>query len=83
MLGIVYTSVNFLEDFFMFYLSKDKSKILDGRKLTVGYIYNGKFSQSQRNANDEPCCKDYTNGLTAMQLEHISELLQRSTGQFI
>ena len=38
----------------MFYLSKDKSKILD-----------------------------YTDrGLTAMQLEHISELLQKSTGQF-
>ncbi len=67
----------------MFYLSKDKRKILDGRKLTVGYIYNGKFSQSQRSANDEPCYKDYTNGLTAMQLEHISELLQKSTGQFI
>jgi len=76
--------MKFLEDFFMFYLSKDKSKILDGRKLTVGYIYNGKFSQAQRSVKDEPCCTDYTeNGLTAMQLEHISELLQKSTGQFI
>jgi hypothetical protein len=68
----------------MFYLSKDKSKILDGRKLVVGYIRGGNFSQTQRNAKDEPCCKDYTDrGLTAMQLEHISELLQKSTGQFI
>jgi hypothetical protein len=67
----------------MFYLSKDKSKILDGRELTVGYIYNGRFSQTQRNVGDEPCCADYTeHGLTAMELEHISELLQRSAGQF-
>ena len=68
----------------MFYLSKDKSTILDGRRLTVGYVYNGRYSQTQRGVKGEPCCKDYTDhGLTAMQLEHISELLQKSTGQFI
>ena len=68
----------------MFYLSKDKSRVLDGRRLTVGYIYDGKFSQIQRTEKDEPCCVEYLeDGLTAMQLEHISELLQRSTGKFI
>ena len=67
----------------MFYLSKDKSKILDGRKLTVGYIHEGRFTQRQRSEADEPCCQDYVNGLSPQQLEQISELLQRVTKTFI
>jgi len=67
----------------MFYLSKDKKTILDGRRLTVGYIYEGRFSQLQKDIRDEPCCKDYMEGLSASELEQISELLQKVSRRFI
>jgi hypothetical protein len=67
----------------MFYLSKDEKSVLDGRKLTVGYIYNGRFSQKRKRETDDPCCQDYVDGLSARELEQISELLQKASNRFI
>lgn len=63
----------------MFYLSKDKVRVVDTFGDTVGYIVNGKFCQATKQEEkikkpDAP----YMNGLSPRELEQISELMQRS-----
>lgn len=53
----------------MFTLSGNK--VLDSYGNVVGQVKEGKFSQNL-------CSAHYANGLTAMELERISETIQRS-----
>lgn len=66
----------------MFYLSEDKSVVLDSQGAVVGYYQNGKFCQVRRQRNNasawlEKCDKVYANGLSPIELEQVSELIQR------
>jgi hypothetical protein len=67
----------------MFYLSDDKMVIKDFFGSKVGYFVDGKFCQVFRKKNNkaELCDEPYLNGLSPMELEQISELLQRSTSK--
>lgn len=57
----------------MFYLSKDNTKILDSQQKIVGFITKaGKFTQTQSG-----CDYIYKDGLCSMELEQVSEILQR------
>jgi hypothetical protein len=63
----------------MFYLSKDKAKVVDTFGDIVGYIIDGKFCQSAREeANIKKPDAPYMKGLSPRELEQISELMQRS-----
>ena len=55
----------------MYRLTKDKTKIVDYNNKIVGFIVDGRFTQHQ-------CDKFYRVGLTAMELEQISETMQRN-----
>lgn len=55
----------------MYKISKDKNKVLDYNNRIVGFIVNGRFTQYR-------CDQFYHVGLTPMELEKISELMQRS-----
>jgi hypothetical protein len=55
----------------MYTLSKDKTKIVDYKNRIVGFIIDGRFTQYR-------CDKFYRVGLTPIELEKISELMQRS-----
>jgi hypothetical protein len=58
----------------MFYLDKKRQLVLDASKEIVGVIKDGKFRQ------DSPqVFKFYGGGLTATQLEQVSEAMQRVT----
>ena len=58
----------------MFYLDKKRQLVLDASKEVVGIIRDGKFSQ------DSPMVFSYyRGGLTATQLEQVSEAIQRVT----
>ena len=58
----------------MFYLDKKRQLVLDASKEVVGVIRDGKFSQ------DSPMVFNYyRGGLTATQLEQVSEAIQRVT----
>ena len=58
----------------MFYLDKKRQLVLDASKEIVGVVRNGKFSQ------DSPqVFSFYKGGLTATQLEQVSEAMQRVT----
>lgn len=68
----------------MFYLSEDKTVVLDSLGAIVGYYQYGKFCQVRKNKNQdktwlEKCDKIYSNGLSPIELEQVSELLQRKT----
>jgi hypothetical protein len=54
----------------MWRLSKDKTKVLDYDNRIVGFIIDGRFTQYK-------CDKFYRVGLTPMELEKISEIMQR------
>ena len=56
----------------MFKLDKSKKKVLDSSNRVVGYIANSHFTQ---NGLIDPA---YQSGLTALDLEQISETMQRS-----
>jgi hypothetical protein len=56
----------------MFKLDKSKRKLLDSSNRIVGYVMNGRFTQL---GLIDPA---YHNGLTAIELEQISEAMQRS-----
>lgn len=62
----------------MFYLDKTVIKDFFGSK--VGYFVNGKFCQVLKKKNSKPelCDEPYTDGLSPMELEQVSELLQRN-----
>lgn len=68
----------------MFYLSDDKKTIKDFFGDKVGYIVNGKFCQvlkKKLNSFSNEChwCDEpYSEGLSPMELEQVSELLQRA-----
>ena len=55
----------------MYSLTKDKTKIVDYKNRIVGFIIDGRFTQYQ-------CDKFYRVGLTPIELEKISEIMQRS-----
>jgi len=63
----------------MFYLSEDKKTVIDSFGDKVGFYKNGKFCQvfREKNKKTEVCDKHYMNGLSPIQLEQVSELLQR------
>jgi hypothetical protein len=56
----------------MFKLDKSKRKMLDSSDRVVGYVINGYFTQ---NGLIDP---SYQSGLTALELEQLSEAMQRS-----
>lgn len=58
----------------MFYLDKKRQLILDASKEIVGVIREGKFNQSSPEV-----FSFYRGGLTATQLEQVSEAMQRVT----
>lgn len=62
----------------MFYL-KDKKIIVDSFGDKVGFFVNGKFCQILRQKNNKPIVADnrYSEGLSPMELEQVSELLQK------
>lgn len=64
----------------MFYLDKDNKTVVDSFGDKVGFVTNGKFCQvyRQKNQKTELCDKPYANGLSPMQLEQVSELIQRA-----
>ena len=55
----------------MYKLSKDKTKIVDFQNKVVGFIIDERFTQYK-------CDKQYHIGLTPLELEKISELMQNS-----
>lgn len=67
----------------MFYLSEDKKVVKDSFGDIVGYVNNGKFTQIIRGQQfniksiKKDCDTPYLNGLTPLEMEQISELLQR------
>ncbi len=63
----------------MFYLSKDKRIITDSFGDKVGFFVNGKFSQVLKEKNQKPVLADtrYASGLSPLELEQVSELLQK------
>ena len=62
----------------MFYLSKDKKIVMDSFGDKVGFLQDGKFSQilKQKNKNLIFADSRYENGLSPMEMEQVSELLQ-------
>lgn len=55
----------------MYKLTKDKTKIVDYNNKVVGFIIEGRFTQYR-------CDPSYRIGLTPMELEKISEIMQRN-----
>ena len=55
----------------MYYMKKDKTAIVDYNYKIVGFIIKGRFTQYR-------CDVEYRIGLTPMELEKISELIQRN-----
>ena len=55
----------------MYYMKKDKTAIVDYNDKIVGFIIKGRFTQYR-------CDVEYRIGLTPMELEKISELIQRN-----
>ena len=55
----------------MYYMNKEKTAIVDYNNKVVGFIIKGRFTQYR-------CDIEYRIGLTPMELEKISELIQRS-----
>lgn len=62
----------------MFYL-KDKKIIVDSFGDKVGFFVDGKFCQILRQKNNKPVVADhrYSEGLSPIELEQVSELLQK------
>lgn len=54
----------------MYRLTKDRKKIVDYENRVVGFIIDGRFTQYM-------CDKFYRVGLTPLELEKISEIMQR------
>lgn len=63
----------------MFYLSEDKKIVKDSFGDKVGFFINGKFCQVLRQKNQKPvlCDSRYADGLSPLEMEQVSELLQR------
>lgn len=63
----------------MFYLSKDRRTITDSFGDKVGFFIDGKFSQVLKQKNQKLLLADtrYESGLSPIELEQISELLQK------
>lgn len=55
----------------MYKITNDKKKIVDYNNRVVGFIVDGRFTQYR-------CDKFYRIGLTPIELEKISEIMQRS-----
>lgn len=64
----------------MFYL-KNKNLVVDGAKKVVGFISNKRFTQDDFVFDNSGKCGkvdiQYRDGLSPLELEQISELLQR------
>jgi hypothetical protein len=62
----------------MFYL-RDKKIIVDSFGDKVGFFVNGKFCQILKQKNSKPVSADirYAEGLSPIELEQVSELLQK------
>jgi hypothetical protein len=55
----------------MYKITSDKTKVVDYNNRVVGFIIDGRFTQYR-------CDKFYRVGLTPMELEKISEIMQRN-----
>jgi hypothetical protein len=55
----------------MYKITSDKTKVVDYNNRVVGFIIEGRFTQYR-------CDKFYRVGLTPMELEKISEIMQRN-----
>lgn len=66
----------------MFYISKDKKRIVDSNGNIVGFIENRKFVQTMKTNKDgrlhrcHPIYNTIMDGLSAIELEQISEIMQ-------
>lgn len=65
----------------MFYISKDKKRIVDSSGNIVGFIEKRRFMQRQTAESGlvKTCHPDYSmtrGGLSAIEMEQISELMQ-------
>jgi len=60
----------------MFYLKE--GKVIDSGKRVVGFIHDSLFTQTH---NREECHRAYQKGLNALEMEQISELIQKSGGK--
>lgn len=59
----------------MFYVADDDRRIVDSRGRVVGFVMpNGKFAQSDLGEFSDP---PYNTGLSPMELELVSEIIQR------
>jgi len=59
----------------MFYLNTDKTTVVDHDGAIVGFVVKGKFRQVDHGG--KICDLKYRKGLTHMELEQISEAMQR------
>tara|TARA_B100000131_G_C18018755_1_gene573659 strand:+ start:896 stop:1090 length:195 start_codon:yes stop_codon:yes gene_type:complete len=55
----------------MYKITKDKKRVVDYENRVVGFIIDERFSQYK-------CDKYYRVGLTPLELEKVSEVMQRS-----
>lgn len=69
----------------MFYITKDKKRIVDSNGSVVGFIKGTVFSQRDytRSGKHNDCSPIYNTtrkegGLSAMELEQISEIMQKN-----
>lgn len=58
----------------MMFYDKSRQAVVDSAKKVVGFIVDGRFTQQTRN---DSCDPSYANGLAPMELEQISELMQK------
>lgn len=64
----------------MFYINKEK-EVRDSEGKVVGFVKDNKFSQyrlKEGHFSKEPCNQAYVGGLNPLELEQISELMQRT-----
>lgn len=61
----------------MFFLSKDKKRVIDDENRVVGSIDGGYFFQYDKSGLR--CDTMYSTGLSAIELEQVAELLQRNS----
>ena len=63
----------------MFYLSDDRKTVRDSFGDKVGFFIDGRFCQVLRQKNQKPtmCDERYIDGLSPLEMEQVSELLQR------
>lgn len=66
----------------MFLIADDERRVIDTRGRVLGFVIRGKFTQRPNVADNgewvEPD-KVYSDGLSPLEMEHVSETIQRNT----